>query len=227
MPARAAMLRVHSLHGKDRGSFAALGEWKVIAEPGTTAEPGPMNIADPVRGGHVARHAPFVDGFDNGRGMLDEGLERRAVAFDPAIDDAFELVVGFQDGRAAQVERLLWQDPEGSLEGTRLAAVDVEVGLDGPLGPWRRLGTWDLGRGPDGSVAPFAPSEPQWARYLRISGPLPAGDAREVEFPGRLEVLERATDDGYRSILGEWGYTSDAGPYEWLVPDPVSEAEPS
>ena len=82
------------------------------------------------------------------------------------------MVIGFQDGRAAQVTELRWYDPEDSDEEERLSSVAVEVSVDGPLGPWQRLGEWDLSRAADGSVAPFELEAPVWARYVHLWAPL-------------------------------------------------------
>ncbi|MEX1336167.1 MAG: VWA domain-containing protein [Candidatus Limnocylindrales bacterium] len=219
-PATHAMLRIHSDHSaRRRSGVVALGEWKVIAEPGTVPESMPANIADPVRGGHVVRVEPFSGGLGGWYQMLDEELRRQELRVDrDAIppQDRFELVIGFQDGRAAQITELRWQDPEGSEEEARLTGVAVDASIDGPLGPWEPLGDWQLDRGSDGSVTPFRLKAPAWARYLRISSPL-GPEARSVEAPARIEVLERAVADDYRSILGEWGKTSRQGPLEWLT----------
>jgi len=218
-----AMLRVHSLHG-GRSSTVALGEWKVIAEPGAVPDPMPDNIAAPVRGGHVARHAPLAGDWGRWYGMLDDERNRNSARFDPSLRDELEIVIGFQEGRAAQISELRWWDPDGSDEQERVAGVEVEVGLDGPLGPWQDLGNWDLERGADGSVAPFLLDEPKWARFVRLTAPLPR-EGKTIEFPATIEVIERAPDAEYRSILGEWGYTSNRGPYEWLVPPTLSELD--
>ncbi len=212
-----AMLRVHSLHGPGGGRVVSLGEWKVIVEPGFVPDDMPANIAAPIRGGYVARHKPFMNGYDRWYAMLDADLKRQEASFDRAVDEELMIVIGFQEGRAAQVTGLRWHDPDGSDAEERVDEVDVAVSTDGPLGPWQRVGSYVLERAADGSVAPFELDEPSWARYVRLSADLPAGDARQVEFPGQVEVLERVTDDEYRSILGEWGYTSDRGPYELLV----------
>ena len=229
VPATQAMLRIHTDHGDDRRSNAiVLGEWKVVAEPGATPDPMPTNIADPVRGGHVVRQEPFANSLAAWYQMLDEESRRQGLPVERngvPPDDRFELVLGFQDGRAAQITALRWHDPDASDEATRLQSVEVAVSVDGPLGPWQPLGEWALTRAADGSVTPFDLDEPAWARYVLLSSPLDP-EARVVEAPGRVEVLERATGEEYRSILAEWGYTSRQGPYEWLVTDPTVSQEP-
>ncbi|MFV2064448.1 MAG: hypothetical protein ACC726_13205, partial [Chloroflexota bacterium] len=220
-----AMLRILSTYGEGSGRVA-LGEWKVVAEPGATPDAMPRNIADPIRGGHVVLYAPFVQSLEPGYRMLD--ADPTAVL--APVQDAssgFLAVIGFNEGRAAMIERLVWRDPDGSDPALRLDAVDVETSLDGPLGPWQMAGTWQLSRDEAGVVAPFTFDQPLWTRNVRISSPL-ADDAVQFEFPATVEVIERATDESYRSVLGEWGYTSSVGPYEMLVPapDPGQMAEP-
>ncbi len=217
-----AMLRIHSDHSDDRRSnVVALGEWKVIAEPGVVPDSMPADIADPVRGGHLVREEPFVSNLEVWYRMLDEDTRRQTLQVDrdeSSRDDRFEVVIGFQDGRAAQVTELRWYDPEDSDEEQRLPSVAVEVSVDGPLGPWQRLGDWDLSRAADGRVTPFELDAPVWARYVHLWAPLDE-EARSVEAPGRIEVLERPTDDDYRSVMGQWGDTSRQGPLEWLTTD--------
>ena len=84
------------------------------------------------------------------------------------------------------------------------------------------LADWDLTRATDGTVVSLVPEAPVWARYLRFEGLAP--DARALELPATLRVIERPSDEEYRSIIGEWGYTLAAGPYEWLAVD--SERDP-
>ena len=213
VPATHAMLRVHDKQSGERGGYLELGEWKVIATPGVAAGEAPLDLAEPSRGGHVISMAPFSRDEALGSRVLDEDLARDAVAIED--DPAVELVLGFQDGRAALVTGLEWTDPTGSVATERIAQVEVEASMRSPLGPWQPLGTWVLTRGAGGSVSSFDPADPFWARYVRLSGVAPA-DARQVEFPGRSASWSSRLDDDYRSIVGEWGYRSPAGPYEWL-----------
>ena len=224
VPATHAMLRVLSFHNGGRNAME-LGEWKVVAEPGTTPDPMPSNIAAPGRGGHLVRHEPFLNSFAQWRDVLDEDPKRQTGSIARDSEGSFELVVGFQDGRAARIDSLRWHDPDGSDPAVRLDKVSVEVGTQGPLGPWTAVGDWALERAADGSVMPFELIDAPWARYLRLTSPFPL-DARQVEMPAPLEVLEHPTSDGYRSILGEWGYAVSAGPFEWLTAIPSGEVAP-
>ncbi len=229
VPATHAMLRLLSSYDPGgNGDTVALGEWKVIARPGAVPDVMPTDIADPVRSGHLVRELPPAKAFDRKYRVLDDDLHRDTLSVPREGPDAgkVELVVGFQEGRAAQITGLSWADPEGTKPEERLEAVRVETSLDGPLGPWTPLGTWDLERASDGSVADFALSEPTWARYVRLVTEVDPGVVRTIEYPGRIDVFERAPDETYRSILGEWGYTSDQGPYEWSSPDAAESATP-
>jgi Mg-chelatase subunit ChlD len=207
-----AMLRIWSTHAPV--AYMSLGEWKVVAAPGTAVGSQPINIADPERGGHIITLQPFDDDAATGVLLLDEDPTR--VAVDLKDVRRFGAVIGFQDGRAAQVESLEWSDPQGTSASERLQQAVVFVSMQGPTGPWRLAGAWDLARASDGSVTPFAFEDPMWARYLRLTGVAPL-EAEALELPATLRVIERATDADYRSILGEWGYRSARGPYEWLA----------
>ena len=114
---------------------------------------------------------------------------------------------------------LQWQDPTASDPNIRLERLQLAGSMDGPLGPWTPLGTWDLERDQAGAVAPFTLEAPTWARYIRMSGAIPnRRTAVAVELPGALRVLERPQAQDYRSVAGEWGYGSSAGPFEWQQP---------
>ena len=138
--------------------------------------------------------------------------------------EAQQLVIGFVDDRAAQITGLRWQDPAGSDPAARFSAVEVEVALESPLGPWQGLGTWRLDRAADGTVPPFDLADPTWARFVRLRAIGSMDVESRWELPGKVWVLERPTDDVYRSILGQWGQSSPRGIHESLVPAPLEAA---
>jgi len=208
-----AMLRIVSLYD-DRPAFVALGEWKVIAVPGTPLPDGAPAISHPAVGGHVVSMLPASGDRGLGDTILDAIDGREFTYLDGRPE--FKLVVGFHEGRTAAITELEWADPQGSDPGERLEAVDVSVSRRGPLGPWELLGRWDLTREADGTVGPFRLDEPVWARFIRLGGRAPA-DARALEMPASLAIMELKGDEDYRSIIGEWGYTSPRGPFEWLT----------
>ena len=184
-PARFARLRISSTWGDSDGPVT-LGEWKVVATPGVTPMPGPLNIADPVRGGHVVWMDPQPGSPDVLDGMLTED-PKPWTSYLPG-GTPISWVTGFQDDRAAQVTGLQWVDPPGSDPAKRFPSVDVQVSVESPLGPWQDVGTWQLERAADGSVAPFTFDPPTWARFIRLSGQVPAGDCHllgaAVDVPG-------------------------------------------
>ncbi len=135
-------------------------------------------------------------------------------------------VIGFRDDRAAQVTELQWVDPPASNAAIRSTSAEVELTTGGPLGPWRSVGAWISTRAPDGSVAPFLLDGPTWARFVRLSMAGPQQAASRWELPSTLRVLERPTDDEYRSVIAEWGALSPAGVYEMLEPPVEPHPDP-
>jgi len=218
VPATHAQLHITSVQG---GGFAQviLGEWKVIATPGTAPASTPIDLAQPIRGGHIAWMEPQSPDPAWFAQWLDEDPLFTQLYLEAGINVSW--AVGFTNARAAQVTELQWLDPVPSTDGQRFAAVEVEASLEGAAGPWRPLGTWMLERAEDGTVAPFLTAQPEWARYLRFTGQGPRKGTLYWDPPATIRVLERAADDGYRSILGEWGAGQPVGPYEWLVPPDV------
>src|SRR5699024_6967611 len=124
----------------------------------------------------------------------------------------FQFVLGFHNGRAAQLERLEWA---GDLD-TRYEAFSgarVEVSMGGAAGPWEPLADWQFDRDADGrAVLSF--TEPVWARYLRFTLDRTDEKQRNWALPKLLAAYEREAGDGYRSALGEWGMASRSGIYE-------------
>ena len=213
--ARWAQLVILSSYGAP-GDPVALGEWKVVARPGTPSTPAAFNVADPLRGGHVVWMQPETGDRSFAEGLLSEDTSNTRLSLDPRTPVAW--VVAFRDDRAAQITELQWVDGPESLAQSRFASVDVESSLAGPFGPWRDLGTWQLERGADGAVTPLLLEEPTWTRYLRFSAVGGTKSEYTWDMPATLRVIERASDDDYRTILGEWGLDSPDGPYEWLQP---------
>ena len=219
--ARFAQLVISSTHAAAM-SRVALGEWKVIATPGSVPVSGPIDIAEPARGGHVVRISPLAPDPQTAEGLLSADL----AAWRPNLGgaSAVEWVVAFANDRAAQVERVEWLDPSATDPLQQMAGVSVEVSLDSPLGPWQPLGDGALLRAADGSMEPLTLPAPTWARFIRFTGQPPASGSHTWELPGAIHVLERPTDDTYRSILGQWGATSRDAIHERLVPPDLTIA---
>jgi hypothetical protein len=216
--ARFARLRIRSKYGLT-SNVLSLAEWKVVAVPGTTPTSEALDIADPALGGHIVWMDPwFADRWGVLARILDADRTRETTG-DTGRGE-LTMLLAFQDDRAAQVTELGWVDPDGSDPAARLETVAVEVSLDSPLGPWRSVGTWALHRAEDGSVAPYPLPPGTWARYVKLTALIPpsAVEIDTLELPGTVRVMERISDQEYRSVLGEWGDASPSGPYEWLVP---------
>lgn len=224
--ARFARLRIVSAQ-RGAPSRLELGEWKVVADPRFVPAGGPIDLADPTGGGHVVRMRPLPGSVAEAQGMLtvDPAADARPVVVPMERGTTPELVIGFMDDRAARIEALEWRDAPGSDPKARLGRVVVSVSIDSPLGPWRDIGEWRLDRTADGSVAPFRPDAPTWARFVRLSGRPPSRKADRLELPAVVRVLEALPDGtAYRSVLGQWGMGVRAGPMEWLAQLDASQA---
>jgi hypothetical protein len=222
--ARSARLVVRSNWGDPQGSLD-LGEWKVVAAPGW-APAEELDVAAGALGGHVVWTAPDRNDRDLAAIVDDTDTE--------LLDDAWyeegtsqELVIGLRADRAAQVTRLEWVEEQGTDPALRFGRAQVSASTGSPFGPWRSLGTWDLGLRPDGTVAPFELPEETWARFVHLTLEPPPDQERGYRtLPAQVRIIERATDDSYRTILGEWGQSSPRGPFEALAAETDVAAAP-
>ena len=208
-PARYAQLRLLSNHVGNHGNVA-LGEWKVIAAPGT-AIGGPVNLADPANGGEIVTFRPQQPLPDYAASLLQQ--DKRATRVDLMAGVPAEWVVGFQHGRAAQIAALQWGDAPDVTPAERFTDVDLSASMDSPAGPWTPVGHWKLNPGQSNLTLPA----PIWARYLRITSAVPAKNV-QLALPDVLRVFERPIGPDYRSAIGEWGHYSREAVYEWLHP---------
>ncbi len=225
--ARFARLRVLSAQSPD-ASVVSLGEWKVVADPGWRPADA-VNLADPAVGGHVVNvQPPLTDQTQTQLLLTNDGV-RQTVEADPDI--ATSWTIGFHHNRTAQVTGLEWIDPPGSEPETRFETILIEISNGSPIGPWTALGEFPLER--DGDRVAIGFDAPTWARFVRVTGVQPAGqaadtatpvaDAPALELPDQIVVRELPIDGDDRSILGEWGTGSPNAIYETLVaPDAVT-----
>jgi von Willebrand factor type A domain len=218
--ARYAQLRITSMW-VDGASTVALGEFKVIASPGTAPSTAPLNVADPALGGHFVSMDPGSPIEDVPYSALDEDPTANWIDVKAGVKPVW--VLGFQDDRAAQLTGLEWVDPAGSDPTARDNSVQIATSVDSPFGPWTDQGTWQLKRAADGSVQPFAFGAPTWARYVRFTGDAKKADGSR-ELPGTLRAIEAPTSSTYHSVFAEYGSTQ-AGDYE--IQDPPAVDAPS
>lgn len=207
VPAAYAQLRLLSNHAGNRG-YVSLGEWKVVAIPGAAVS-GPVNLADPAWGGEIVNFKPQQGDPAIIASMLRQ--DARSARIYPAAGSRVEWVLGFQHGRAAQIDSLEWLDDPATAAAERFGEVEVSVSTESPVGPWTPLGRWKL----DG--APFSLPASTWARYLKFSAPAPAQAAPRV-LPDAIRVFERPAGPDYRSIVGEWGNYNRDAVFEWMNP---------
>ncbi len=192
----------------NRNGSAGLGEWKVIAVPGSQPFGSrEFNIASPALGGHIA-WASWEAGYSSRVAMLTDESDVQKIRAQPL--QPIEWVVGFHHGRAARITRLSWRDTaKVSKRDRRFESIKVSVSTGGPTGPWRPLADWTLERDGNGKSELVLP-KPVWARFVRFAAP---GSDQRADWliPETLEIFEQPEDDGYLSVLGEWGhYARDA-----------------
>lgn len=213
-PVTARYARLVFVSNQTGGRDAYLGEWKLLAEdPAAFDRP---NLAAIELGGHVVWSEPVLGGRYSNAVLTPEPDVHEV---DVRDSGGLTFVVGFQNGRAAQVASLEWIESEDAAESPEamFASALVEVSLTGPAGPWEPLVDWTLERDASGrAVVTF--DEPVWARYLKVHAPT-VGEERYFVPPEQFRVLERPVSDGYLSALGEWGHVSRAAVYEYLRSD--------
>lgn len=216
-PTAARFARLTLLGSRD-AQLIALGEWKVLAAPDSLAGLARQNIASPELGGHVVWTAPAWPSHGAETGMLTSTSD---APYQRAWDGTrFEWVIGFHHNRAARIEALSWRDGE-EVGDARFHSVDVFASEGGPLGPWRKLATWEL----DGrSSQRLELEEPRWARFLRFAAATPITGGGTVYFPDELAVYE-AREASAGSVLGEWGHDTHLGPFEADRPPKVPRAD--
>lgn len=203
--------------GPPRGDIA-VGEWKVVTDDLSLV--GGVDLADERNGGVLVWSDPLtrpnsVLAGNDGRSTFDGRPTQEAV-----------MVIGFQHGRAARIERLEWVDDERA-DDAAFQQATVAISMDGPVGPWTEIGSWELQRSVPGVVA-LDLDAPVWARYVRVSATGHDREDTSVHAPAEIRVIEAAADDGYRSILAEWGYARSVGPWEWArgmdaPPEPIAD----
>ncbi|MCA8934292.1 MAG: pre-peptidase C-terminal domain-containing protein [Rhodospirillaceae bacterium] len=213
-PVAATHVRLHPVdsHFPDgRGAWVSLGELRVIGVPGDPPPGGAVvNLADEALGGRLVWSDPWFD--PTALLVRDEEAVRLSLPADRAAPIAW--VIGFRDGRAAQITGLGWQEAERTDADAALAAVELAISNESAVGPWQPLGTWTLERDATGA-AHLALDAPVWARYVRFSVDAATAGRRPI-LADAIAVFEQPVGDGYLSAIGEWGQGSRAAIFERL-----------
>lgn len=218
--ARMARLIVKSGFSTSR---AQLGEWKVIADPAATTGIA-LDLAEPMRGGHIVTASPLIGDMSvAARGVIEAGSTGSAVKVDGGVAPSW--IVGFHEDRAAQITKLEWIDDLDARGKQQFTAVKVSASVDGPIGPWKELGTWNIARDERGRAS-FDLPQPVWARFVKFEAASALTDSGEYIYPNKIGIFERATDAQYRSIIGEWGHLSSQAIFELQNQPPPRVTKP-
>lgn len=211
-----ARLRMKNSFDGTNGSALTLGEFKVIAKPGTDPSAGRgYNLASPGLGGHVVYSNPALSaGWDEL--LLEDDKAPIQMKFN--ANGRQEFVIGFHHDRAALITRLGWNRPKDVAAGSMPGQVTVLVSTDSPAGPWQAIG--ELPMSASETQDSLKLDQPVWARFVKFSV-LTNEDKSTVYTPSGINIWEKASDSGYQSILGEWGFASSAAIYEKLHPLPA------
>ncbi|MGA9573015.1 MAG: hypothetical protein WBS20_03605, partial [Lysobacterales bacterium] len=220
--ARFARLRLEETFEEHSGAGgAAMGEWKVILEPGHDLSDGlGFDLASPEFGGHLVSDRP--PSYYSPVAILDEDKQSNNVRSKPDVN--LEYIIAFHDNRAAQIQRVEWINPEGVKPEYALEKVLLSVSTESPVGPWTPIGELNPGIAATPEIAEL--ESPVWARFVKFTG-IRTGETGIAAAPNVIRIWERPAGDGYRSVLGEWGYNSSVGFYEeqlGIPPEPQISA---
>jgi len=209
-PVAATIVRLVPLSvasGNPSTTVATLAEFQVIATPDFVLEPAGFDVGDPRLGGHVIRTINFGDQAWTGEGAIWPG--ENAVYLPVNRAGPSEWMIGFRNGRAAEVAAFVWHERPDTPPDQRMRQIAVAASIDGPLGPWQDIGIFELAGGDEAQLLSYA--APTWARVLRFTVLEP--DEGRLTMPDRIEIREVPG----LSILGVWGDLSPAGPFEATV----------
>ena len=211
--ARYARLTLHSNQRNETKGKITLGEWKVIAKPGTVKLAEALNLGDPKLGGHVV-YASQKLSREWDRYILTPKEDISASTYVYAHNSPISFVVGFKNERMAKVQEIVWQEPKRSKKKTRLKEVEVYISTQTPLGPWTKLPVWHKS---DGNESRYRFTQPVWMRYVKFVLPKVKKEGDYQTLPETLQFIEAPESENYRSILAEWGGTTDSAYYAYLT----------
>ncbi|MBD3679676.1 MAG: VWA domain-containing protein [Rhodobacteraceae bacterium] len=205
-PIEAAYFRILFPDCPARGcNRISIQEIQAIGVPGEHPQGWPsINAAARPLGGHVVYAQPNHSG-DWNAALLHADPERSNGDW-RIREETLSAVIGFHQNRAALLERIAWVgNPRDEL---RAEGTTVEASLAGPDGPWTPLGI--LPSPPIGEDrAELVLDQPTWARYLRVTIPLPH-DTRPVG-PDAIEAIEAPGT----SVIGLWEDDRAQAAYEY------------
>ena len=226
-----ARLRLFGCQGSAACPRIALADVGLTAGP-DWAPPAPINIADPLHGGHVIaawteggserQERPFREGWN--AGLLVQGQSGPVERAAPKRGDRIVAILGFHKNRAALIDRVEWQGAAD--DPARIAPIPVQASAAGATGPWTPIGT--LEPPPEGAASSVLSLDaPVWARALRLELRRDAEENRAG--PDRIAVFEA---EGAPSVLGLWeddlpqaGYEAVERPEPLPAPDPAGGAD--
>ena len=208
-PQQARFARLIPKTGHLAYQWIDLGEFKVIAEPGFVPDTlRPINIAEHDLGGHLVWSRPWVRGNAFHTSLFEADDEAARLRIAPG--EAAELVIGFNHARTARIRGLSIQQLGDVDDKQRLGNVRLLGSAATPLGPWEPLGEWSMEK----LTSDISLEEPVWARYLKLIFTGADESSNTIRIPDRLQVFEVPSDESYQSVVGEWGYLTNKGPFE-------------
>ena len=188
----------------DRCNRVYVQELQAIGVPGEHPAGWPaINAADPALGGHVVYSQPNLAGSWNAT-LLQANPETSNSGWQTR-SESFRAVIGFHQNRAALVQEIIWTGhPKDEV---RPDSALIEASLTGPAGPWTEVGTL-IPPAVGAEQSSLTLETPVWARYLRVSFPLPA-DTRP-NGPDAIAVIEAPGT----SVIGLWEDDRPEAAYE-------------
>jgi Mg-chelatase subunit ChlD len=202
--ARYARLTLHTNQRNDPKGEITLGEWKVIAKPGSVRMAKPFNLGDPKLGGHVVWASQVIStNWDRYLLTPEEDLSKSLYQY--ADRSPLSFVVGFRNERQAMISEIVWREPKESKKKTRIKEVKVYISTQTPFGPWTALPVWHKS---DAIENRYRFSTPVGMRYIKFVLPKLTKNGYWT-LPQSLQFFEAPESDHYRSVLAEWGGTTD------------------
>ena len=216
--ARYAKLLVHAA-GVD-SKTASLAQWKIVSVPGSShSGNGSINIASAEFGGHIVSASTKSLTSTMRQALDNPDRESQGYARYEA-DTEHSWIMGFHEQRVARLASIQWNHTTSENANRSFAAngITVEASLVSPLGPWETVGNLEFD---DDATTTFTGpeilkfEELRWAKYLKFTLPN-VSKTTNILLPHSIDVREYPEQDGYLSILGEWGGSTNRAYYDLL-----------